>query len=103
MTKARSEQVSLEGTPFYHCYVRCVRRAFLCGDDPFTGQNYDHRKQWIVSRCRFLSSVFAIDLCAYACMSNHYHLVLHVNKDQALAWSAAEVVERCGKLFEGDG
>ncbi|PCK07526.1 MAG: hypothetical protein COA42_13790 [Alteromonadaceae bacterium] len=39
---------------YLHCYVRCVRRAYLCGDDHSTGENYDHRKQWIASRLRYL-------------------------------------------------
>ena len=47
MTKARSEQIDLNTTPFYHCYVRCVRRAYLCGEDNVTGDSYDHRKQWM--------------------------------------------------------
>ena len=87
MTQKRESLISLEATSFYHCYVRCVRRAYLCGEDYSTGQNYDHRKQWLVSRIRFLSYVYAIDVCAYAVMSNHYHVVLHVDKDRALAWS----------------
>ena len=32
-------------------------------------------------------------------MSNHYHLVLKVNEDQAASWSDKEVVERWAKLF----
>jgi len=101
MTKPRKEQISLDATPYYHCYVRCVRRAYLCGDDYQTGQNYDHRKQWIVSRLRFLSYIYAIDICAYAIMDNHYHTVLHVNKQRAEDWSMQEVAERWMQLYKG--
>ena len=81
--------------------MRCVRRAYLCGEDYSTGENYDHRKQWIVSRLRFLSYVFAVDVCAYAVMSNHYHVVLHADKARALAWSDAEVAQRWMQLYTG--
>ena len=72
MTQARRALVSAETTPYYHCICRCVRRAFLCGEDRLTGKNYDHRKQWVVDKLKALSEVFAIDVCAYAVMSNHY-------------------------------
>ena len=101
MTRARQEQISLEATSFYHCYVRCVRRAYLCGDDHISGENFDHRKQWIVSRLRFLSSVYAIDICAYAVMSNHYHVVLHVDSQRAANWSDEEVASRWMQLYKG--
>ncbi len=101
MTQSRETLISLDSTPFYHCYVRCVRRAYLCGDDHSTGENYDHRKQWIVSRLRFLSYVYAVDVCAYAVMSNHYHVVLHADKARAQAWSNKEVAERWMQLYSG--
>ncbi|MFT7561266.1 MAG: hypothetical protein ACI93R_003192, partial [Flavobacteriales bacterium] len=101
MTVKREAQVSLEATPYYHCYVRCVRKAYLCGEDFSSGQNYDHRKQWIVSRLRYLSYVYAIDVCSYAVMSNHYHVVLHVDEARATSWSNAEVAERWMQLYKG--
>lgn len=101
MTRARSQQVSLEDTPYYHCISRCVRRAYLCGDDPVTGKNFDHRKRWLVQRTKELASYFAIDICAYAVMSNHYHLVLHVDSDSASGWSDEEIIKRWVSLFPG--
>ena len=83
MTRARRELVSLDVTPYYHCICRCVRRTFLCGDDSFTGKNYEHRKLWVVERLKELEAVFAVDICAYAVMSNHCHLVLRLNREQA--------------------
>ena len=52
-----------------------------------------------MERSKFLASVFSIDICAYAIMSNHYHLVLFINQEQSKAWSEEEVVERWGRLF----
>ena len=94
MPKARYRLVDTQTTPYYHCISRCVRRAFLCGKDRFTGKNLDHREQWILDRIKHLSTVFAIDVCAYAIMSNHFHLVLHVDVGQASAWTFDEVIDR---------
>jgi|GEM_PF-1065840 len=101
MTRARREQVSLLDTPYYHCISRCVRRAFLCGHDAHSGDCFEHRRQWIVERLALLEQVFAIDITAYAIMSNHYHLVLHINEVQAAGWSDREVIERWLMLFSG--
>ena len=84
MPQARKRLVSLEVTPFYHVIARCVRRHFLCGKDPLTGKDYSARKQDIQDRLALLAEVFAIDVCAYAILSNHYHLVLHVDEQSAL-------------------
>ena len=76
MTIARSRQISLQDTPYYHVVSRCVRRAFLCGEASPSGQSYEHRRQWVVDKLGQLSRLFAIDICAYAVMSNYYPLVL---------------------------
>lgn len=99
MTRPRSTLVSANDTPYYHCIGRCVRRAFLCGEDPVTGKSFDHHKQRIVERLKLLTEVFTIDLCAYALMSNHYHLVVRLAPDRAAGLSDREVVERWRRLY----
>lgn len=101
MPKARKQQIALEATPYYHCVTRCVRRAFLCGTDSTTGQCFEHRRQWLEDRILAVAQVFAIDIAAYAVMSNHYHVVLHINKIESLAWTDQEVCERWHQLFKG--
>ena len=44
-----------------------------------SGQSFEHRRQWIEDKLYELTQVFALDLCAYAVMSNHYHVVLYVD------------------------
>ena len=101
MPKPRKTLVSLDATPYYHCVSRCVHRAFLCGDDALTGKSYEHRRQWIQDRLLALADIFAIDIAAYAIMSNHYHLVLHIDRDTATNWSDSEVIEQWQRLFKG--
>jgi hypothetical protein len=66
MAIPRQTIVSLEDTPYYHCCSRVVRKAFLCGIDKSTGENYEHRREWVDSRILELATIFAIDICAYA-------------------------------------
>ena len=101
MPTARKSQVSLADTPYYHCVSRCVRRVFLCGKDKLTGKSYEHRRQWVEDDLLKLSAVFSIDICAYSVMSNHTHIVLHVNQKQAENWSIDEVLERWLTLHKG--
>jgi hypothetical protein len=91
MTRPRSMLVSVSDTPWYHVVSRCVRRAFLCGADAYSGQSFEHRRGWIVSRVKQLAGIFAIDVAAFAVMSNHYHLVVRIDTTRAKAWSREEV------------
>lgn len=100
MTLPRSVLIDPTCTTYYHCVSRCVRRAYLCGKDSLTGYNFDHRRSWIEKRLLYLAQVFAIDVCAYAIMSNHYHLVLHLNAAELEEWSDATVVDRWQKLHK---
>jgi len=101
MTRPRKVLISLADTPYYHITSRCVRRAYLCGVDRYSGQNYEHRRQWVVDRIRLLSSLFAIDVCAYAVMSNHYHLVLKLCPEQLNGLSDDQIMDRWCALFKG--
>ena len=83
----------------YHCYSRCVRRAFLCGVDPLTGKNYEHRRDWMDQRLEELSGIFAIDVFAYSDLTNHFHSVLRNRPDLAAVFSDREVVDRWMSLF----
>ena len=73
--------------------------AYLCGRDKHSRKSYEHRREWIVSRMKKVSSCFAIDVCAYAIMANHFHNVLRVMRERALAWSDDEVARRYTKIF----
>jgi REP element-mobilizing transposase RayT len=100
MTLPRSLLIDPRCTPYYHCVSRCVRRAFLCGRDSVTGFNFEHRRAWIEARLLKQAEIFALDLCAYAVMSNHYHVVLHINRLQQQGWSDADVVARWQRLHQ---
>ncbi|MFO7907964.1 MAG: hypothetical protein ACQESR_10050 [Planctomycetota bacterium] len=47
----------------FHCTTRCVRRAFLCGQDPVSGQDHAYRCSWILLREEQLAGLFTIDRC----------------------------------------
>lgn len=94
MPRPRKQLISLDATPYKHCTSRCVRRAFLCGFDTYSGTSYEHRRQWVEDRILLLGNVFCIDVCAYAVMSNHHYVILHINKPKSLALEDKEIIER---------
>ena len=98
MTIPRKQLISISDTPYYHVVSRCVRRSILCGFDKYSNTSFEHRRSWIVDQVKLLSSIFDIDICSYAVMSNHYHLVVKVNctKD----WSDKQVLSSWSQLFK---
>jgi len=90
-----------------HVMNRVVRRCFLLGDDPVTGKNYDHRKEWIESLLRRFAASFGIDLLSFAILSNHFHLILRSRPDVVVTWDDGEVARRwlmlCPMRKTGDG
>lgn len=99
MTSPRRQIVDPSVPGFYHCVSRCVRRAFLCGQDSYTGKSFEHRKAWVEDRLLDLARHFAVGVYAYAVMSNHLHVVLHVDPGTAAAWSPEEVARRWVGIF----
>tara|TARA_R110002110_G_scaffold166602_2_gene367346 strand:- start:102142 stop:103095 length:954 start_codon:yes stop_codon:yes gene_type:complete len=102
MSAPRSEQIDINSTPYYHVMARCVRRSYLCGIDSVSKKDYSHRKQWIISRLKFLAQIFSIKIAAYAVMSNHYHVVLFVDNDAVKKWTEDEVKSRWASIFPKD-
>jgi REP element-mobilizing transposase RayT len=97
LPRSRYVQQGQEGV--YHCYSRCVRRAFLHGFDTLTGRDFSHRKAWLLDRLRHLAAIFAIEVCAYAVMGNHYHVILRLRPDIVASWTDLEVARRWLELF----
>ncbi|MBX2859265.1 MAG: transposase, partial [Cellvibrionaceae bacterium] len=101
MTRPRREQISISDTPYYHIVSRCVRRSFLCGTDSSTGKSYEHRRSWIENRIRLLSSIFGMEIWAYAVMSNHLHIVVKLRPSPVNALTQKDVAQRWSCLFKG--
>ena len=99
MALPRSQYVKDGQEGVYHCFSRCVRRAFLCGRDAVTNRDFSHRKQLLVDRLRHLALIFAIEVCAYAILENHYHSILRTRPDIVATWSDWEVATRWLMLF----
>lgn len=100
MPKARKDIIDLSATNTYHCISRCVRGAFLCGKDKISGKDFSHRRKMIVERMKFLSKYFSIDVCAFAVMSNHYHIVLAVNQEAAMAMTELQVAQFYTSIYK---
>ena len=65
MSIARKTVVDVDRVGVYHCISRCVRHAFLCEVDDYTGINYEHRRAWIADRLKTRSSIFGMEVFAY--------------------------------------
>lgn len=82
----RSNLVDPLKTGIYHCISRCVRRESLIESE--------ERCSWIVAALERLCRIFAIDVCDFAVMRNHVHLLIRTHPELAMAWSDREVARR---------
>lgn len=97
----RAEQFLADEICIVHCVERCVRRVFLAGSDPLTGNDFSYRREWIRLRMEQLASVFGIDILTYAIHSNHLYIVLRNRTDVVAHWSDRDVAYRWLCLFPG--
>jgi hypothetical protein len=84
---------------FEHCVVRCVRAGFLCGEDPWTGVNYDHRLTWLDERLAELAQIFAVRIHGHRALSQQLHLALQFDPAWVEAWTDQEVGARWDRLW----
>ncbi len=94
MATPRRELIDPDVPLCYHLVSRCVRRSWLCGFDRQSRRDYSHRKDWLTARLKQLASAFAVDVYAYAIMSNHFHLVVYYDPSASQAWTGLEVAQR---------
>ncbi|MCO6455428.1 MAG: hypothetical protein J5I93_09030 [Pirellulaceae bacterium] len=92
--QARRQLVRNGEIATYHCWSRCVQRAFLCRQDSYTGDDYDYRRDWIEKLLEYQAGVFAVDVGNHSVLSNHLHLVARTRPDIAAGWSDEEVACR---------
>jgi REP element-mobilizing transposase RayT len=95
---SRNESCPDDEINVVHCINRCVRRGFLCGKDVVTGNDYEHRREWIRKRFEFLAASMGIEVLGYAILSNHFHVVLRNRPDIVAGWSDDEVAARWWQL-----
>jgi len=81
------------------CVARCVRRPWFCGFDEYLEKSFEHQKPWVEQHILELGGIFACGIYAYAIMSNHYHLVVHMSPSSANDSRAYEVARRWVKLY----
>lgn len=95
MARTNRRDVLAEGEiQVVHCINRCVRRAYLCGRDPHTGTDYEHRRELIRQRMEYLAGIMGIEVLGYAVMSNHFHCVLRSRHDVVTKWSDDLVAQK---------
>ena len=102
MPACARKEIVRQGQPgIFHCGSRVVRQCFLLGSDPLTGNDYSHRREWVIQRLQLLVTNFAIDVCFLAIMSNHLHLVLRTTPRLVTRMGNWEVARRWLRVYPG--
>lgn len=97
-SKRRRQIIDRNRVGAYHCFSRCVRRAFLAGRDGKSRKDYSYRKEWVRKRLEDLASVFLVDVLDHAVMDNHIHTIVRNRPDLAKKLKRREVARRWLRL-----
>lgn len=99
--KLRKDQFDPSQVGILHVMQRCVRRAFLTGDDAYSGNDYSHRKEMLRLRMESLASVYAIDVFTYAIQANHFHMLIQNRPDIVECWDDWHVATNWLRIYPG--
>ena len=81
----------------YHCVNRCVRRSFLCGKDPVSGKDYEHRRQWMQDRIQFLAGQSGIDVLGFSVIPSDLAPILERLRISNEGW--LQLASQFGRVF----
>ena len=99
----RKEVIDESASGIDQCVNRCVRWAFLCGEDAVSGRDFDHRKGWVRERVELLAGVFGIEVLSFAVTSNNLYFVLRNRPDVVTVWQARRRRSVGGRSFRNAG
>lgn len=103
----RGDKIDPSEVQIVHAISRTTRACKLFGDDPLSGNNYDHRKGWIEELIKRFAANFAIDVLSYSVLSTHHHQMLRSRPDIVDHWDDTEVARRwlmiCPERKDEDG
>ena len=98
MPTPRRHQFDSSKPVWIHAISRCVRRAFLCGENA-DGRSVEHRKIWTEQRLRLLAREAACEAAGFMIKTNHLHMMLRMRPDLVGGWL---VGDRGGAALAGD-
>jgi hypothetical protein len=83
--------ISPDDITIAHITTQTAQQMYLLGEDSGTGENFSHRKDWIIDIMAHQSLFMAIDILRFAIMDNHVHFLLRTRPDIVRGWSDQEV------------
>ena len=73
----------------------------LCGWDPASGRDYEHRREWIEDAVAELALYFGISVISSSVMSNHFHIILRTEPQWVASLSDADAKDSTFRSMPG--